>query len=68
MYAIIQFYIIVDSFYLVYHAFGSGTGFVTDQGADDFIKSFVSSTGAGIIIIALAATFGLYFVASFLYL
>ncbi|CAK1357150.1 Chitin synthase G [Cercospora beticola] len=68
VYAIIQFYIIVDSFYLVYHAFGSGTGFVTDQGADDFIKSFVSSTGAGIIIIALAATFGLYFVASFLYL
>ncbi|KAF2215957.1 glycosyltransferase family 2 protein [Cercospora zeae-maydis SCOH1-5] len=68
VYAIIQLYIIVDSFYLVFHAFGSGTGFVTDKGADDFIKSFVASTGAGIIIIALAATFGLYFVASFLYL
>ena len=68
VYALIQLYIIVDSFYLVIHAFGSGTGFVVDKGADDFIKSFVSSTGAGIIIIALAATFGLYFVASFLYL
>lgn len=68
MYALIQLYIIVDSFYLVIHAFGSGTGFVVNEGADEFIKSFVSSTGAGIIIIALAATFGLYFVASFLYL
>lgn len=68
VYALIQLYIIVDSFYLVIHAFGSGTGFVVNEGADEFIKSFVSSTGAGIIIIALAATFGLYFVASFLYL
>lgn len=68
MYAIIQLYIIVDSFYLVIHAFNGGTGFVTNEGANEFLKSFVSSTGAGIIIIALAATFGLYFVASFLYL
>ncbi|KAF7197797.1 Chitin synthase G [Pseudocercospora fuligena] len=67
VYALIQFYIIVDSFYLVVHAFSGGTKFDTDS-AGDFIKSFVSSTGAGIIIIALAATFGLYFVASFLYL
>lgn len=68
VYALIQFYILVDSFYLVGHAFGSGTGFVVNEGADAFIKSFVSSTGAGIIIIALASTYGLYFVASFLYL
>ncbi|KAI5358267.1 putative chitin synthase, nucleotide-diphospho-sugar transferase [Septoria linicola] len=68
VYALIQFYIIVDSFYLVINAFNGGTGFVTNEGANEFIKSFVSSTGAGIIIIALAATFGLYFVASFLYL
>lgn len=67
VYAIIQFYIIVDSFYLVVHAFSSGESFNTDS-AGDFIKSFVSSTGPGIIIIALAATFGLYFVASFMYL
>lgn len=67
VYAIIQFYIIVDSFYLVIHAFSNGTTFDTDS-VGDFIKSFVSSSGAGIIIIALASTYGLYFVASFLYL
>ncbi|KAK4503794.1 hypothetical protein PRZ48_004709 [Zasmidium cellare] len=67
VYALIQFYIIVDSFYLVIHAFTTGDGFDTDS-AGDFIKSFFASTGPGIVVIALAATFGLYFVASFLYL
>lgn len=70
VFAIIQLYVIVDSFYLVVRAFTSpnGTGLDTDGTAEDFLQSFVSSTGSGIIIIALAATFGLYFVASFLYL
>ncbi|EGP92678.1 unnamed protein product [Zymoseptoria tritici ST99CH_1A5] len=68
VYAIIQLYIIVDSFYLVVRAFTGGPGFDTDGTAVDFIKSFFGSTGPGIIIIALAATFGLYFIASFLYL
>jgi chitin synthase len=70
VFALIQFYIIVDSFYLVIKAFTSpdGTGLDTTGTPDDFLRSFVSSTGSGIIIIALAATFGLYFVASFLYL
>lgn len=69
-FGIIQLYIVVDSMYLVVHAFTAkgGLGIDLHDGADDAIKSFVSSTGAGIIIIALAATFGLYFVASFLYL
>lgn len=40
----------------------------THDGLDDFFKSFFSSQTSGIIIIALAATFGLYFVASFMYL
>jgi chitin synthase len=44
------------------------TGFDTHDGVDDFLKSFFSSSSSGIIIIALAATFGLYFLASFLYL
>lgn len=35
---------------------------------DEFFKSFFSSKSSGIILIALAATFGLYFVASFMYL
>jgi chitin synthase len=68
VYAIIQLYIIVDSFYLVVRAFTGGPGFNTDGSPADFINSFFGSTGPGIIVIALAATFGLYFVASFLYL
>ena len=40
----------------------------THDGLDDFFKTFFSSKSSGIILIALAATFGLYFVASFLYL
>jgi hypothetical protein len=38
------------------------------DGLDDFLKTFFAASGQGIILIALAATFGLYFVASFLYL
>ncbi|KAF2718757.1 glycosyltransferase family 2 protein [Polychaeton citri CBS 116435] len=70
IFALIQVYVIVDSIYLVVSAFTNknGADFDTSNGADAFLKSFFSSTGPGIIIIALAATFGLYFVASFLYL
>ena len=38
------------------------------EGADKFLSSFFSQQSSGIILIALAATFGLYFVASFMYL
>lgn len=41
--------------------------FETDKGAGEFIKSFFGSAGPGIVVIALAATFGLYYVASFMY-
>jgi chitin synthase len=70
VFALIQLYIIVLSIYLVVRAFTSddATDIVTDEGADEFLKSFFSSSGPGIIIIALAATFGLYFVASFMYM
>jgi chitin synthase len=70
VFALIQLYIIVLSMYLVVRAFTSkdATDIVTDEGADEFLKSFFSSSGPGIIIIALAATFGLYFVASFMYM
>lgn len=56
--------------YLVYRAFNGGTSmeFDTDDGIGEFMKSFFGSSGPGIIIIALAATFGLYFVASFMYM
>ena len=69
-FGVIQIYVVVDALYLVARAFSGGApmDFVTDQGVGEFLKSFFSSSGAGIIIIALAATFGLYFVASFMYL
>lgn len=69
VFGLIQVYIVVDSLYLVVRAFSGGApmDFVTGQGLKAFLDSFFSSTGAGIIIIALAATFGLYFVASFMY-
>jgi chitin synthase len=55
--------------YLVVRAFTGNApmDFVTNKGIGAFLSSFFGSTGAGIIIIALAATFGLYFVASFMY-
>lgn len=68
VYALIQFYIICDSFYLVVHAFSSGAPIKVDDGTKTFLTSLFNPGGAGIVLIALAATFGLYFVASFLYM
>lgn len=72
VFAIIQAYLIVLSVYLVIRAFtghGSGqTKIDLNDGASKFFHSFFGSSSSGIIIIALAATFGLYFVASFMYL
>ncbi|RMZ89066.1 hypothetical protein DV736_g3712, partial [Chaetothyriales sp. CBS 134916] len=70
LFALIQLYIIVDSMYLVVRAFTvkHSTDIDVSDGAAKFFSTFFASTGPGIIIIALAATFGLYFVASFLYM
>lgn len=74
MFALIQVYLIVDSLFLVVRAFSphppspDSTDIVLNQGAAEFFKTFFASSSSGIIIIALAATFGLYFVASFMYL
>ncbi|MCJ1305405.1 Chitin synthase, class 2 [Hypocenomyce scalaris] len=70
VFGIIQTYLVVLSIYLVVRAFTSKTekSLDTQDGVDKFLQSFFSSSSSGIIIIALAATFGLYFVASFLYL
>ena len=69
LFAVVQVYIVVLSMYLVYRALsGHSTEIDTHDGLDDFFKTFFSSTSSGIILIALIATFGLYFVASFAYL
>lgn len=69
VFGIINAYIIVLSMYLAVRGISGAT--IETTSADDFFKSFFgsdSSSSGGIIIIALLATFGLYFVASFLYL
>ncbi|KAF2488449.1 chitin synthase B [Lophium mytilinum] len=69
VFGFIQLYVIILSMYLVVQAFTSPKSQKLDtDSTKDFVKSFFSSDGVGIIIIALAATFGLYFIASFLYL
>lgn len=69
VFALIQVYVIMLSVYLIVKAFTSSTTDIdVSDGVNKFLTSFFGSTGPGIIIIALAATFGLYFVASFLYL
>lgn len=68
VFGIIQAYVMVDAFYLVYRGLTSGQGVVLGEGAEEFFVSFFSDGGLGVIVMALAATFGLYYVASFLYL
>lgn len=69
VFALIQFYIVILSIYLVVQAFTNPTSQKLDTTSPEkFAASFFSSDGVGIIIIALAATFGLYYVASFLYM
>jgi chitin synthase len=59
----------VLSFYLVKNAFTGGTlDFSLDDGVGQFLKSFFSSSGAGIVLIALVSTYGIYFLASFMYM
>jgi len=69
VFGVINAYLIVLSMYLAIRGI-TGAAIKTDT-VDDFFKSFFGnsgSSGGGIIIIALLATFGLYFIASFMYL
>ena len=70
VFAFIQCYLVVLSIYLVVQAFVQKPEQEIEfhEGADKFFSSFFSQQSSGIILIALAATFGLYFVASFMYL
>ena len=68
VFGFINAYLIVLSMYLAVRGI-RGANFNTD-GVDDFFKSFFGGgeSSGGIIIVALLATFGLYFIASFMYL
>ncbi|KEY68947.1 hypothetical protein S7711_04612 [Stachybotrys chartarum IBT 7711] len=70
IFGLIQGYILVLSGYLVARAFSTP---IEDQirldSGDAFIESFFSgSSAAGVILIALVTIYGLYFIASFIYL
>lgn len=55
--------------YLVVNAFTGGKAKPIDTASGgNFVKSLFDSASIGIIVIALGSTFGLYFIASFLYL
>ncbi|KAL2110593.1 hypothetical protein VUR80DRAFT_967 [Thermomyces stellatus] len=68
VFALVQGYILVLSAYLVVRAFSGGfTNKFSFASTDDAVQSlFVNE--AGVIVIALIAIYGLYFLASFLYL
>lgn len=71
VFGVIQLYIIILSMYLVVKAFSSNSGETqidTHDGASQFLKTFFNFTSPGLIIIAIVATYGLYFIASFLYM
>ncbi|KAI9900358.1 hypothetical protein N3K66_004620 [Trichothecium roseum] len=71
VFGIVQGYILVLSGYLVARAFINeplDEAINLDSGAD-FVRSFFSGSGAsGVIIVALITIYGLYFIASFMYL
>ncbi|OJI99293.1 hypothetical protein ASPVEDRAFT_148405 [Aspergillus versicolor CBS 583.65] len=68
-FSLVQLYVLVLSFYLVVNVFTGGMlDFNFDDGVAAFIKSFFSSSGGGIVLIALASTYGIYIIASILYL
>ncbi|KAJ5190873.1 Chitin synthase C [Penicillium cinerascens] len=67
-FSIIQAYILVLSFYLVAQALtGDNLDFNFENGFGGFLRSFINSTG-GIVLVALVSTYGIYFIASFLYM
>jgi chitin synthase len=67
-FSIVQAYILVLSFYLVSQAFSGGNlDLNVDDGVQGFVSTFLASTG-GLVLIALASTYGVYFLSSILYL
>ena len=69
VFGLVQGYILVLSFYLVYRALSQpiGNSINTDSAAT-FFESFFGSGVAGVILLALITIYGLNYVASFIYL
>lgn len=65
----VQLYVLILSFYLVVNAFTGGImDFDFNNGISGFLSSFFGSGSGGIVLIALASTYGIYILASVLYL
>lgn len=69
VFGVIQLYILVLAFYLVYSAFSGNNAWdeLKSDSAGEWIGKFFTSN-SGLIMLALCSTYGLYFVASFMYL
>ncbi|GFF91551.1 chitin synthase C [Aspergillus udagawae] len=66
-FSFVQLYILILSFYLVTQAFSGGNmDLDLDHGAKGLLGSFFTST-TGLVLVALASTYGTYFIASVLY-
>jgi chitin synthase len=67
-FSLVQIYILTLSFYLVAQAFSGGNiDLDFENGAGGFLASFFTST-TGLVLVALASTYGTYLIASILYL
>ena len=67
-FSIVQGYILVLSFYLVSQALtGDNLSFNFHDGIGVFLNSFINTTG-GLVLVALISTYGIYLIASILYL
>ncbi|OOF93570.1 glycosyltransferase family 2 protein [Aspergillus carbonarius ITEM 5010] len=68
-FSLVQLYVLILSFYLVVGAFNGGMmDFNFDESVGTFLASFFSSSGGGIVLIALVSTYGIYIIASILYM
>lgn len=68
VFGLVQLYILFDSGYLVYRAFHGGLGLDTDN-TGDFLKSlFGGESTGGVLLLALFTIYGMYYLASFMYL
>jgi len=69
VFGIIQFYIVIIGVYLVIGAFSPSSSLlpIETSSVGAFFSSLFESNGVGIILIATVATFGLYYLASFMY-
>lgn len=68
VFALVQLYILIDSGYLIWRAFNGGLGIDTDSAADFMQSLFGGDSTGGVLLLALFTIYGIYYIASFMYL